>query len=108
MGKTGGANTDGVLRGGVGGGGHVADRGAHPKRGKGVQRDRVSRVHVEGRGGDITSPAHDSDFISRHATRLPGGSRYWYFHPLGQALTTACGHEGGSSIRDLLGPEQGV
>ena len=39
LGKTGGADTDGVSRVGDGGGGYVADRGADPKREKGVQRN---------------------------------------------------------------------
>ena len=86
VGKTGGAHADGVLGGRDGGGGHVADRGTHLKRKEGLQRDWVGRGHVEGSGGDITSPAHDSNNLPRRATRLPGGLRYWDFLPHGRKL----------------------
>ena len=41
LGKTGGTNTDGVSRGGNGGGGYVADRGVNPEREKVVQSNWV-------------------------------------------------------------------
>ena len=63
---------------------------------------------MEGRGGDITSPAHDRNHLPRRPTQFPGGSRYWDSHPRGQAATEDCSHEGGSPVRDLPGPGQGV
>ena len=63
MGKTGGTGTDGVSRGEDGGGGYVADRGVNPEREKVVQRNWVGGGDVEGRGGNITSPAHDRNHL---------------------------------------------
>ena len=64
LGKTGGADTDGVSRGGDDGGGYVVDSGANPEREKGVQRNWVGGFHVEGRGRNLTSLAHDRNHIS--------------------------------------------
>ena len=72
VGKTGGAHADGVSGGRDGGGGQVADRGAHPEMEERVQRDWVGRGHVEGSGGNITWSAHDSDNLPRRAGRGTG------------------------------------
>ena len=73
--------SDGVPGGKTGGGSHVADRGSNTEREEGVQGDWVGGVHLEGRDGDPTSPAHVRDPVPRCAARIPGGSRYWDGHP---------------------------
>ena len=84
------------------------EKRAAEKGEKVVQRYWVGGGHVEVRGGDLTSPAHDRNHIPRRPTWFPGGSRYWDSHPRGQAASSACSHEVGSSVRDLPGPYQGV
>ena len=86
----------------------MADRVTHTKREEGVQGGRAGGGYLEGRGGDNTSTDHGSNNISRRTAQIPGGSRYWDGHPRGQAAPTYCIHEGGSPIRDLPRPDQGI
>ena len=102
LGKTGGADTDCVLRGGDDGGGYVADCGVNPEREKVVQRNWVGGGDVEGRGDNLTLPAHDRNHLPQRPTRFPGGLRYWDSHPRGQAASAACIHEGGSPVCESL------
>ena len=53
-------------------------------------------------------PDRNLHHLPRLPTRISGGSRHMYRHPRVQAVTTACGHEGGGPVRDLPGPAQGV
>ena len=52
------ANTDGVSGRRTGGGSHLAGRGPHPERERGLPGHRHSGGDVEGRGGDFKSPPH--------------------------------------------------
>ena len=79
-----------------------------PKWKRGFRGDWVGGGHLEGHGGDPTSPAHGRDQVSRCAARIPGGLPYWDGHPRGQAAPVACSLEGGIPIRDLLQPDQGI
>ena len=51
----------------------MADGGTHPKREDRVQGDWGGGCHLEGRGGDTTSPTHDIDNISRCGRTWRGG-----------------------------------
>ena len=71
VGKSGRDYPDGVLGGKAGEGIYVADRGTYTEREEGAQGDWVGGGHFEGRGGDLTSPAHGRDQVSRCAARIP-------------------------------------
>ena len=60
-------------------------------------------THVRGK-----SPFHILHYLPRLPPWIQGGSRHRYCQPLGQAITTACGLEGGVPVPDLPGPAQGV
>ena len=106
LGKTCGPDPDGVSRGGDGGRGYLVDRGVAPKEDKVVQGNWASGVDVEGRGGNLTSPAHDRHHLPRLRTWFSGGSRYRDSHPRGQAATPACSHKGGGPVGDLPRPDR--
>ena len=108
MGENGGTDTNGVSIGEDGVGGYMADSALNPEREKGVERNWVSGGDVEVRGGDLTSPTHERNHLTRRPTRFQGRLRYWDSHPRGQSATAACSHEGGSHVRDLPGPDQGL
>ena len=63
---------------------------------------------MEGSRGDSKSPFHSLHHLPRLPPWVPVSVWYRHRHPQGQAITTACGLEGGIPLHDLIGPAQGV
>ena len=78
------------------------------QEGKGLPWNWPCGGNMEGSGRDFESLAH----ILHHLPRLPPqiSGRFWnrYRHPRGQAASEVSVLEGGSPVRDLPGPSQGV
>ena len=63
---------------------------------------------MEDSGSNFKSPARSLHHLPQLPPQVLGGSRNRYRHPRGQTASAFCGLEGGSPVRDLLGPAQGV
>ena len=97
--------THGVSGQGSGRGGNMAGGGTHPEGEMGLPGHRPCGGDVERRGGDFKSPFHFLHHLPRRPPWILGRSRHGYRQPRGQAVTTACSHEGGGPLRDLPGPD---
>ena len=66
----------------------------YPQGEEGLPGHRPRGGDVEGSGGNSKSPFHILHHLPRRPPWIEGRLRHGECHPRGQAVTTACGHEG--------------